>query len=328
MNTNEARPIWGTAAKVTQDDARDGKRVDSPRAGGRYFVTGTAESVLETCCDRAKIRLTDWLVEQRRLGDDCPNISPTTVKDARRRRNKTVSGRADSILRCLAVQSEKLGSEISYFNMVLTLAHEDPKAVRFLELLAHGGCVDGDELQFLMDYLESRGLVKTGTAPSDRSYVLTVDGHSRLAELDNVQTASSNAFVAMWFDESMNDAYENGVRLGIKDAGYEAVRIDRQEQNNRIDDEIIAEIRRSRFVVADFTQGDSGSRGGVNYEAGFAHGLDFPVIFSCREDCLKKVHFDTRQYKHIVWTDPGELRTAVRNRILATVGENSGASSG
>ena len=33
----------------------------------------------------------------------------------------------------------------------------------------------------------------------------------------------------------------------------EPVRIDQKERLNKIDDEIIAEIRRSRFLVADFT---------------------------------------------------------------------------
>ena len=57
---------------------------------------------------------------------------------------------------------------------------------------------------------------------------------------------------------------------GIKDAGYEAVRIDKQRHLNKIDDEIVAEIRRARFLVADFTQGETGPRGGVYYEAGFS----------------------------------------------------------
>ena len=64
--------------------------------------------------------------------------------------------------------------------------------------------------------------------------------------------------VAMWFDPSLNDAWEKGTKLGIEDAGYEAIRIDNQEHVNKIDDEIVAEIRRSRFVVADFTHGTTG----------------------------------------------------------------------
>ena len=125
----------------------------------------------------------------------------------------------------------------------------------------------------------------------------------------------------MWFDDSMRQAWQRGIAPAIRDAGYEPVRIDQQEHVNKIDDEIIAEIRRARFIVADFTQGDTGARGGVYYEAGFAHGLDIPVIFTCREDSLGKVHFDTRQYNHIVWTEPEELRQSLKNCIAAVIGD-------
>ena len=302
---------WGRPAKGIQDD-RDGKQVDSPRAGGRYFVSGTATTLLTGYNDWEKARLTDWLVEARRLGSSCPEISSGTVKDAVRRRAMTASERADNILRYLASMSKTLGYKI-YISF-------DERV--HLELLANSGSVDSDELQFLLTYLQDEKLIHC--PPSDVNVnicTLTVKGHARLAELENVRISSSNAFVAMWFDKTMNEAYEKGVRPGIEEAGYQAVRIDRQEHNNRIDDEIIAEIRRSRFVVADFTHGDDGARGGVYYEAGFAHGLGIPVIFTCREDCLEKVHLDTRQYNHIVWDDPGQLRTAIRNRIRATVGE-------
>ncbi len=112
---------------------------------------------------------------------------------------------------------------------------------------------------------------------------MTVQGYARLAELEGVQSPSKRAFVAMWFDESMNDAWQNGFRVAIQNAGYEPVRVDQIEHVEKIDDKIVAEIRRSRFLVADFTHGDAGARGGVYYEAGFAHGLKIPVIFCCRE---------------------------------------------
>jgi nucleoside 2-deoxyribosyltransferase len=68
-------------------------------------------------------------------------------------------------------------------------------------------------------------------------------------------------------------------------------------------------------VVADFT----GDRGGVYYEAGFAQGLGIPVIWTVREDWLDRIHFDTRQYNHIHYATPEELRKALKNRILATI---------
>jgi len=125
----------------------------------------------------------------------------------------------------------------------------------------------------------------------------------------------------MWFDESMKAAYEEGIEPAILEAGYEPLRIDRKEHINRIDDEIIAGIRRSRFLVADFTQGEPGARGGVYYEAGFAHGLNIPVIFTCRSDVIAKVHFDTRQYNHIAWESPADLQQRLTQRISATIGD-------
>ena len=135
-----------------------------------------------------------------------------------------------------------------------------------------------DEVVYLLAYLEKQGwLEQPGGTPD--TYVLTVEGYARLAELEIAHKASAQGFVAMWFNDSTDAAWSKGIKLGIEDAGYEAFRIDRKEHNNKIDDEIIAELRRSRFVVADFTQGEDGARGGVYYEAGFAHGLNIPVIF-------------------------------------------------
>ena len=114
-------------------------------------------------------------------------------------------------------------------------------------------------------------------------------------------------------------AFEKGIHPAIKDAGYNSFRIDEKEHLNKIDDQIIAEIRRSRFIVADFTHGKGGPRGGVYYEAGFAHGLNIPVIFTCRKDGLDNIHFDTRQYPHIVWETPEQLRDMLANRIGAVI---------
>ena len=178
-----------------------------------------------------------------------------------------------------------------------------------------------DEVAFLLEYIEERDWIKYNSG--NELCVLTVEGYARLAELEKVAVDSSQAFVAMWFDDSMSDVFESGIKPGIEDAGYEARRIDRIEHINKIDDEIIAEIRRSRFLVADFTHGDGGARGGVYYEAGFAHGLNIPVIFTCRQDILEKIHFDTRQYNHIPW-EPEKLEEfskALADRIAAVIGD-------
>jgi nucleoside 2-deoxyribosyltransferase len=128
---------------------------------------------------------------------------------------------------------------------------------------------------------------------------------------------SSQAFVAMWFDKTMTAAFKNGLELAIGNAGYEPLRIDRKEHDRKIYDEIIAEIRRSAFVVADFTH----QRGGVYYEAGFAHGLGKRVIFTCKKLTKgEELHFDVRQYNTIFWETPENLIAPLQNRILALFG--------
>ena len=175
-----------------------------------------------------------------------------------------------------------------------------------------------DEIKFFVSSLKTKGWIEE---PTDGEYKLTVEGYTHLEELKHPAPVSSQGFVAIWFDDSMTKAWRAGIKPAIEDAGYKALRIDQKEHANKIDDEIIAEIRRSRFIVADFTHGDDGPRGGVYYEAGFAHGLGIPVIFTCRRDALEKVHFDTRQYNHIVWETPEELRRRLATRIAAVVGD-------
>ena len=57
---------------------------------------------------------------------------------------------------------------------------------------------------------------------------------------------------------------------------------------------------------------------GVYYEAGFALGLDIPVIRTCRKDRLDKVHFDTKQVSHVLWQTSEDLRRNLEDHILAT----------
>jgi hypothetical protein len=60
-------------------------------------------------------------------------------------------------------------------------------------------------------------------------------------------------------------------------------------------------------------------RGGVYFEAGLAQGLGLPVIWTVHKDNVDNLHFDTRQYNHIVYIDPQDLRVQLYNRIAATI---------
>ena len=103
----------------------------------------------------------------------------------------------------------------------------------------------------------------------------------------------------------------------IRGAGYRPVRIDKQEHIDRIDDRILAEIRRSLFVVVDLTL----HRQNVYYEAGFAEGIGKKVIFTCHADTASDRHFDIRQFNCLDWKAPEELRRRLEDRLCAVLGD-------
>lgn len=302
--------LWGTSAEDLESN-RDGAEFDCRRAGGRYFITGSALGYLPTLDDKARALLTTYLVDQRRLGAACPEITSTILERLSSFRPLSASDRTDRLLRFLGEKTSHVGEEV----------YIEYKNANEAEILAHTESLIGDEISFLLEYLQGAGLCTYLEYGGGADATVTVAGYERLATLDSYNSSSQQAFVAMWFDESLNEAFELGMLPAITEAGYVPIRIDRKDHNNKIDDEIVAEIRKSHFLVADFTHGTSGARGGVYYEAGLAHGLGMQVIFCARDDMIDKTHFDTRQYNHIFWTDYTDLHAKLKNRILATLGQ-------
>ena len=173
-------------------------------------------------------------------------------------------------------------------------------------------CLGEGDLSFAFSALTTLGWTTLGT--DGCSCVLTIQGWEEVEKSRPV--TSAQGFVAMWFDSEMRPIYDAGFDPAITSAGYKPFRVDQREHNEKVDDLIIASIKESRFVVADFT----GHRGGVYFEAGFAMGLGLPVIWSCREDAIENLHFDIRQYNCVRWTTAAGLKENLNNRIRATIG--------
>lgn len=208
--------------------------------------------------------------------------------------------------------------------LLLNLEKETEYAGQFLNInrswYGSSWTYNENELSELINYLkESRRIDKQGGRVV--SCKITPDGWEHLEKLKEFNPTSNQCFVAMWFDDKMDKIYDGAFVKGIEEAGYKPHRVDQRQYNNKIDDEIIAQIRRSRFIVSDFT----GHRGGVYYEAGFARGLGLQVIFTCRKDEMDKLHFDVRQYNCIDWEEGNlpELIKRLTNRIESVFGHGS-----
>jgi len=208
--------------------------------------------------------------------------------------------------------SQRVATLINFFGKFSDFAGEDINFQVFFDYPI-AFCKNHQEFDYLLKYLESNGVIERISEGS--SYALTVYGWSKFEELKKINTESNQAFVAMWFDKSMHDVFDNYICKALTDCKYDIMRIDMKEHNNKIDDEIIAEIRKSKFMIADFT----GHRGGVYFEAGFALGLDIPVIWTCKKTDLKETHFDTRQFNYIDWESGDDLHKRLVNRINASI---------
>jgi hypothetical protein len=298
-------PIWGTPAESINKTG-DFDIWDSP-------ISGSTTAQVTQLTDHAKKLLTTWLCEQRRAGVEVPRVNEDILQLIKSRKQLPVYQRRTAALLFLGQNIQNLGER-------LTLG--DERGAVTLRCIAETESTNAREVYELFKMLKDTGYVEGALSTSGAMNVCpTAGGWNEIDSLNKPQSDSAQVFVAMWFDEATNDAYTLGIAPALSATGYKPIRIDKKEHINKIDDEIIAEIRRSRFLVADFTCEPNHVRGGVYYEAGFAQGLGIPVIWTCKVTSIGDLHFDTRQYAHIVWKTPEDLFTQLKNRIGATIGD-------
>lgn len=156
------------------------------------------------------------------------------------------------------------------------------------------------------------------------NYNITIKGLEYVERLLTTNEKSTKVFVAMGFKQDLLEAYENAIKPICYECGYQAFIVSDKEHNNDINDEIIAGIRTSKFVIVDFTYNNEGAY----FEAGFAQGLGLPVIRCCKQEWFNGVdekdeknhlHFDIEHYNLIIWKDEDDLKKKLKNRILATI---------
>jgi hypothetical protein len=175
--------------------------------------------------------------------------------------------------------------------------------------------VDSQELTYLFTHLTELGYLEHR---GNGLYLMKVKGWEQI-QGPTVNGIPGRCFVAMSFDNSLKDAYQNGIFLALKgDCKMEPIRLDFVQHNEKICDKIIAEIRTCQFLVADVTLASQN----VYFEAGFAMALKRPVIWLCKTDRFDQdVRFDTRQYPYIRWNTPIDLRSQLTDRIKATISD-------
>jgi hypothetical protein len=271
---------------------------ECPRCG--LYKTETTVGWLEVKSVAHMVRLSGWVREQNEAGSS-PIITPDISQRVAAMR---IPGYRERSLRTLKVISRRFANLQSWYDQD-TIKSD-------LELLGRSYSADAGETTVLLkvlihdNYLESNhGLVH-----------LSVPGLLAVEAISSPNSQSAQGFVAMDFADAMRDAWTNGFDPAIRNAGYRPLRIDSKEFIGGITDEIMSEIRQSRFIVADYT----GQKSGVYFEAGFALGLGLNVIPTCRADQIESLHFDIRHLNTLPWTTPADLAANLSSRIRAIVG--------
>lgn len=199
------------------------------------------------------------------------------------------------VIRFLAESSPYIGAQVALLGVDYT---------RFY-------CKNETELDQIRNHLVQTGIIKVSSDQSNP--ILTIDGWQKYESLKEINQLSKRVFVAMSFNQDLNPVFEQAIKPACEECGFVAHRVDLDEHNEKICDKIIAGIKSSRFVIADFT----GQRHNVYYEAGFAKGMGLEVIWCCKEDEKDNLKFDIRQYNHILWNDYEDLKSRLINRIQA-----------
>lgn len=283
----------------TPDISSDATKVICPRCG-TYIISGSANATAtkaEYYSARQKANISGWLRE-----NPGTIIGSNTLEFFLTIPTPSFHEKANKLLLAFEKHTDYGGQYIN---------------TPYNEWLSVGYFMNVNEMTETLNYLrEMNYILREPTNAGDK---IAPNGWARLEEIRKPNSDSEQCFVAMWFHDSMNNVYKNTINPAVEDAGYESHRVDQGEFLSKIDDEIITQIRRSRFIVADFT----GQRGGVYYEAGFAKGLGLEVIWTCREDEIEKLHFDIRQYNCIIWNDDdlGDFRKRLTFRIESIFGK-------
>ena len=320
--------IWGTELTDYKNNIAPIEKqkhlFDSPRAGGKYrvdYLTWFDPHKTFNLDSEEKIRLSGYIAKENLKGNSPPAINVSNNWLEKLPPIPSIRERAFLLLEVLVKKTSVIGTEFLYKDFLFDDRYSFNNPYCFFYPLTYSS--QTREIKFLLNYLKDLSFIEISNKEPNQPDTLqvTVKGFEKINELSK-SSNSKTAFIAMWFDNSM-DQVKEGIETAVKKTGYSPLRIDDKPHNNKIDDEILNEIRKSKFVICDLTSEKEKPRGSVYFEAGYAMGKDIPIIWTCRKDLVKELPFDIRQYNCLYWetNNMDDFIKKLKNRIENTVGK-------
>jgi len=224
-----------------------------------------------------------------------------------------------------AVQADNL---ILYLGHA-AVTHSKPVSTDYnyrLKLCAVMGGSDLEDYKYIIEHLYNARLVELDVdyldavdTNMDIEYRLTFEGWQKYEELKKGHSDSKQVFMAMKFCKDENDPTEILYKKFLKEAvdltGLKLRRLDEMAKAGIIDNNMRVEIRKSCLLLSELTHDNSGAY----FEAGFAEGMNIPVIYLCEKEKFDehKTHFDTNHCTTIIWEKGKE--TEAMEKLKATI---------
>ena len=297
-------PVCNLMATIEERDHGEQLHVKCPSCG-KFAITKTAERQMQY--RRIAPKLSAWL----RSNDGCAHLIDKERLEIIESGFPSygVKEKVLLLMRYLEKASKHPGSPI-----IVGINHDAPVAWAENE----------NEFYYLLRTLIERNLIaRTDEGPIDLKddfvfeFIITASGWDFLEQHARAGVIGTQAFVAMSFSKEMKPIWLGPITNALRRAGFNPYRIDDDKHLERIDVKLMAEIKNSRFVVADFTK----QRQSVYFEAGYAMGLGIPVFWCVKDTDKENIHFDTRQYSHIVWIDSSDLEEQLYDSVRAIIGK-------
>ena len=285
-----------------QEQVGDRFRFRCPRCG-EFELTRRADMFLVSRLpkDKGKIPIFGHYLRRMQRSEKVPTLGSPVVKQIFETSElPTPFEQSDNLLRLVAERVSGPGE----FTTISPPLHQ------FIV-----GAKTEDGIIFLIDALVRNELVLRRNDQRHRLDITpTLEGWQRYDELERGIPTGRKAFMAMKFgDAELNRVVEACFRPAVSQAGFRLFQLDDEPKAGSIDDRLRVELQTSRFLIADLTHANNGAY----WEAGYAEGLQKPVIYTCRSDAFADIHFDTSHLLTVKWSED-DLEDA-GDRLKATI---------
>lgn len=295
------------------DSGREGDRYQYDCQNcGRYSLSGTAKSMVKSrvAASATYAAVLSHTVRRMQRRNDWPQITSDLIYRIEQQGHlPDAAEQAENLILWLG-ESQKHPGDKSDIEL-----HTYPARV---------GAFNGDGVAFILNALHERRLVDANVYADKAVASLSFDGWKLFHQLTHGSSAGARAFMAMPFDNpDLDKLVRDYFRPAVGLAGFDLIRLDEEPRAGSIDERLRVEIRRSKLLIADLTDGNSGAY----WEAGFAEGLSKPVIYTCEKGVFEGggTHFDTNHLQTVVWDseDPSKAAHDLTATVRATLPEDA-----